>query len=64
MQDTSSIGVMVLLKASKTFPNGIAFRAYPEDGDVGSTGNNEITGNGFRYKRRFNYMVYCKRHRV
>lgn len=45
MQDTSSIGIRVWLKASKTFPNGIIFRAFPEDGDVGSTGNNEITGN-------------------
>lgn len=45
MQDTSSIGVHVLLKASKTFPVGISFRAFPEDGDVGATGNTEIAGN-------------------
>lgn len=45
MQDTSSIGIAVTLKASITFPAGISFTAFPEDGDVGVTGNNEIAGN-------------------
>lgn len=45
MQDTSSIGVAVHLKASVTFPTGITFKAFPEDGDIGVTGNTEIAGN-------------------
>lgn len=45
MQDTSSIGVRVFLKASQTFPNGITFSAFPEDGDVGTTGETEIASN-------------------
>lgn len=42
MQDTSSIGVHVRIKASKTYPNGITIRAFPEDGDVGTTGETDI----------------------
>ena len=42
MQDTSSIGVHVFLKASQTFPKGITFSAFPEDGDVGTTGETDI----------------------
>lgn len=45
MQDTSAVGVSVVLKASITYPNGISFRAFPDDGDVGATGNTEIAGN-------------------
>lgn len=45
MQDTSSIGVHVRLTASKTYPLGITFSAFPDDSDVGSTGDNEIAGN-------------------
>ncbi len=45
MQDSSSIGVHVVLKASNTYPNGIIFSAFPEDGDVGDTGQTEIAGN-------------------
>lgn len=45
MQDTSSIGIAVNLKASITFPTGINFRAFPDDQDVGVTGNTEIAGN-------------------
>lgn len=45
MQDTSAVGLSILLKASITYPNGISLRAYPDDGDVGVTGNTEIAGN-------------------
>lgn len=45
MQDTSSIGVMVRLTASITYPAGIVFMAFPDDSDVGVTGNTEIAGN-------------------
>lgn len=45
MQDTSSIGIMVRLTASITYPAGITFSAFPEDGDIGVTGNTEIAGN-------------------
>ena len=45
MQDTSSIGVMVRLTASITYPNGINFMAFPDDSDIGVTGNTEIAGN-------------------
>lgn len=45
VQDSSSIGVSVRLVATKTFPRGITFTMFPEDGDVGPTGNNEIAGN-------------------
>lgn len=45
MQDTSAIGVAVLLRASVTYPAGITFRAFPDDGDVGVSGDNEIAGN-------------------
>ena len=42
MQDTSSIGVHVRIKASKTYPNGITIKAFPEDQDVGATGETDI----------------------
>lgn len=42
MQDTSSIGVSVFLKASVTFPIGTIFKAFPEDNDIGSTDDTEI----------------------
>lgn len=42
MQDVSSIGVRVTLKASQTFPIGITFSAFPEDGDIGTTGETDI----------------------
>lgn len=45
MQDVSSIGVHVRLVASRTFPAGITFSAFPEDGDIGITGNTDIAGN-------------------
>lgn len=45
MQDTSSIGIAVTLKASVTYPAGVSITAFPEDGDVGVTGNTEIAGN-------------------
>lgn len=45
MQDTSSIGIAVRLTASITYPRGITFTAFPDDGDVGATGNTEIGGN-------------------
>lgn len=45
MQDASSIGLAVRLVADQTFPTGITFTMFPEDGDVGPTGNNEIAGN-------------------
>lgn len=45
MQDSSSIGIAVRLVASRTFPAGILFTMFPEDGDVGPTGNQEIAGN-------------------
>lgn len=45
MQDTSSIGILVRLTASITYPQGIVFNAFPEDNDVGITGNTEIAGN-------------------
>jgi len=45
MQDASSIGLAVRLVASRTFPMGINFTMFPEDGEVGATGNNEIAGN-------------------
>lgn len=44
-QDSSAIGVAVRLTASVTYPNGINFTAFPDDGDVGITGNTEIAGN-------------------
>lgn len=44
-QDSSAIGVHVRLVASKTFPQGITFSAFSEDGDIGISGNNEIAGN-------------------
>lgn len=43
-QDTSSVGISVFLKASVTYPQGIAFSAFPDDSDVGITGNTEIAG--------------------
>lgn len=45
MQDTSAVGVRVRLTASVTYPNGIIFDAFPEDGDTGATGETEIAGN-------------------
>lgn len=45
MQDVSSVGITLLLRASKTFPLGIILTAYPEDGDIGATGNTDIAGN-------------------
>jgi len=45
MQDVSSIGIAVRLKASVTFPLGILITAFPEDGDFGPSGDNEIAGN-------------------
>lgn len=45
MQDVSSIGITVRLTASVTFPLGISFRAFPDDGDIGPSGDNEIAGN-------------------
>lgn len=42
MQDSSSIGVRVFLIASVTFPRGITFQAFPEDGDVGTNGEIDI----------------------
>lgn len=42
MQDTSSIGVRVYLRASITYPQGITFSAFPEDSDIGTTGDNDI----------------------
>lgn len=44
-QDTSSIGVAVRLKASVTYPMGILFTAFPDDGDIGASGDTEIAGN-------------------
>ena len=43
-QDTSSVGISVFLKASVTYPQGIAFSAFPDDSDVGITGNTVIAG--------------------
>ena len=45
MQDTSSVGIAVYIRASVTFPAGITVTAFPEDGDFGTTGNTEIAGN-------------------
>lgn len=45
MQDVSSVGISVQIKASITFPAGITVTAFPEDGDIGITGNSEIAGN-------------------
>lgn len=45
VQDSSAIGVMVRLTASITYPYGVNFTAFPEDGDVGVTGNTDIAGN-------------------
>lgn len=45
MQDVSAVGITLRLTSSITFPNGILLTAYPEDGDVGATGNLEIAGN-------------------
>ncbi len=44
MQDTSSVGLLVRLTASVTFPLGINITAFPEDNDVGVTGSTEIAG--------------------
>lgn len=45
MQDVSSVGIALRLTASITFPNGINLTAFPEDGDIGATGNVDIAGN-------------------
>jgi hypothetical protein len=45
MQDTSSIGVSCRLIASQTYPAGISFTAFPEDTDIGVSGDLEIAGN-------------------
>lgn len=45
MQDVSSVGISLRLVASITFPNGILLTAYPEDGDIGASGDVEIAGN-------------------
>ncbi len=45
MQDVSSVGIALRLTASVTFPNGIDLTAFPEDGDIGATGNIDIAGN-------------------
>lgn len=45
MQDVSSVGIALRLTASITFPNGIDLTAFPEDGDIGATGNIDISGN-------------------
>ena len=45
MQDVSSVGIALRLTASITFPNGIDLTAFPEDGDIGATGNIDIAGN-------------------
>ena len=43
--DVSSIGITAVLTASITYPNGITFTAFPEEGDIGAAGTNEIAGN-------------------
>ena len=45
MQDASSIGIACRLTASVTYPAGISFTAFPEDSDVGITGEIEVVGN-------------------
>lgn len=45
MQEVSSTGIALRLTASVTFPNGIDLTAFPEDGDIGVTGNIDIAGN-------------------
>ena len=40
--DVSSIGVSVRLIASQTYPQGVTFTVFPEDGDVGITGATTI----------------------
>ena len=37
--DSSTIGISARLVASQTYPNGITLTAFPEDGDLGITGN-------------------------
>lgn len=43
--DTSAVGTLIRLTASRTYPNGIILTAFPEDGDIGPNGDNEIAGN-------------------
>lgn len=45
MQDTSAVGIALRLTASVTYPQGITLTAFPEDGDIGASGDNEIAGN-------------------
>lgn len=45
MQDVSSIGLSLFIRASKTFPLGVTITAFPEDSDPGITGNTDIAGN-------------------
>lgn len=45
MQDTSSIGILCRLIASQTYPAGISFTAFPDDTDIGVSGDLEIAGN-------------------
>ena len=40
--DSSTIGISARLVASQTYPNGITLTAFPEDGDLGITGNTAI----------------------
>lgn len=45
MTDTSAVGIALRLTASVTYPQGITLTAFPEDGDIGPSGDNEIAGN-------------------
>jgi len=45
VQDASAVGISVRLIASITYPAGIQLNAFPEDGETGPNGENEIAGN-------------------
>lgn len=45
MADVSAVGISVRLVASVTYPMGITLTAFPEEGEVGISGDTEIAGN-------------------